>query len=42
MLDDFISDRSLLKHMVNETITLKKIGYYNGAYECVKLAVNKK
>jgi hypothetical protein len=38
MLDSLISDKSLLKHMINRINTLKKEGYYNGAYECVKLA----
>lgn len=39
MLDDFIKDKQLLKHMVEETNKLKQMGYYDGAYECVKLAV---
>lgn len=39
MLDDFIKDKSLLLHMIEETLRLKEAGYYDGAYECVKLAV---
>ncbi|MCQ2087719.1 MAG: hypothetical protein MJZ37_06605 [Bacilli bacterium] len=39
MLDDFIHDKSLLLHMIEETEKMKELGLYNGAYECVKLAV---
>lgn len=39
MLSDFINDKELLKHMIEETNHLKQMGYYDGAYECVKLAV---
>ena len=41
MLDRLISDKDLIKHMVNRINSLNKEGYYNGGYECVKLAVGK-
>lgn len=41
MLDDFISDKALLKNMNEQILRLNKMGLYNGAYECVKLATKK-
>lgn len=36
---DYIrKDRALLKQMIKEITRLKEAGYYDGAYECVKLA----
>jgi UDP-N-acetylglucosamine:LPS N-acetylglucosamine transferase len=42
MLDRLLSDKEILSHMVCEINRLKEAGYYNGAYECVKLAVGEK
>ena len=42
MLDRLLSDKEILAHMVSEINRLKASGYYNGAYECVKLAVGDK
>ena len=42
MLDRLLSDKEILAHMVSEINRLKASGYYNGAYECVKLAVGEK
>ena len=39
MLDRLIEDREIIAHMANEITKLKAQGYYDGAYECVKLAV---
>ena len=39
MLDRLLSDREILSHMCDAINKLKSEGYYNGAYECVKLAV---
>ena len=39
MLDRLISDREIIAHMAETIDQLKEQGYYNGAYECVKLAV---
>ena len=41
MLDRLISDKELIPHMCDRIDELKKQGHYNGAYECVKLAVGK-
>ena len=41
MLDRLISDKELIPHMCDRIVELKKQGHYNGAYECVKLAVGK-
>lgn len=41
MLDRLISDKELIPHMCDRIDELKKEGHYNGAYECVKLAVGK-
>ena len=42
MLDRLISDKELIPHMCDQIDALKKMGHYNGAYECVKLAVGEK
>ena len=39
MLDNLILDREIIPHMCDRIDVLKKAGFYNGAYECVKLAV---
>ena len=39
MLDRLIEDREILIHMTKAIDHLKARGYYDGAYECVKLAV---
>ncbi len=39
MLDRLIEDREIIAHMADEITRLKAQGYYDGAYECVKLAV---
>ena len=41
MLDKVISDKELIPHLCDRIDGLKKAGHYNGAYECVKLAVGK-
>ncbi|MBQ7164533.1 MAG: hypothetical protein IJR61_04320 [Clostridia bacterium] len=41
MLDRLISDREIIPHMCDEIDKLKESGYYNGAYECVRLAAGK-
>lgn len=41
MIDKFINDKELYRHIVERINELKTTGYYNGGYECVKLAVNK-
>ena len=41
MFDRLISDKDLIPQMCDRIDELKKIGHYNGAYECVKLAVGK-
>ncbi len=38
-LDKLISDREIIPHMLDRIETLKKQGYYDGGYECVRLAV---
>ena len=38
MLDRLLQDPEILVHMCNRIDELKKTGYYDGAYECVKLA----
>ena len=42
MLDRLISDKEIISHMVEQINKLKASGYYDGAYECVKLAVGDK
>ncbi len=39
MLSRLIEDREIIAHMADEITRLKAQGYYDGAYECVKLAV---
>ena len=39
MLDTIINDGEIISHMVDAINKLHESGYYNGAYECVKLAV---
>ena len=41
MLDKLISDKEIIPHLCDQIDYLKKIGHYNGAYECVKLATKK-
>ena len=38
MLDKILSDKELIPHLCDQIDYLKKIGHYDGAYECVKLA----
>ena len=42
MLDKLLSDKEIILHLCDQIDELKKNGHYNGAYECVKLAVGKK
>ena len=42
MLDRLLSDKEILIHMCGKISELKKQGFYDGAYECVKLAVKGK
>ena len=42
MLDKILSDKEIIPHLCDQIDYLKKIGHYDGAYECVKLAVGKK
>ena len=39
MLDNLLLDREIIPAMCDRIDILKKAGFYNGAYECVKLAV---
>lgn len=39
MLDNLLLDREIIPAMCDRIDVLKKAGFYNGAYECVKLAV---
>ena len=39
MLDRLLSDREILSHFCDQIDALKQSGFYNGAYECVRLAV---
>lgn len=41
-LDRLISDKEIIPHICDRIDELKKQGHYNGAYECVKLAVGLK
>ena len=41
MLDRVIQDKELIPHLCDRIDDLKEAGHYNGAYECVKLAVGK-
>jgi hypothetical protein len=40
MLDTLVNDREIIAHMADAITKLKADGYYDGAYECVKLAVS--
>ena len=42
MLDRLINDKEIIPHMCDRIDELKKQGHYDGAYECVKLAVGQK
>ena len=42
MLSRLINDKDILSHFVHRINELKSQGYYNGGYECVKLAVKGK
>lgn len=42
MIDTFISDKELFRHIVERINELKATGYYDGGYECVRLAVKGK
>lgn len=42
MIDRLLSDKEILAHMVERINVLKSQGAYDGAYECVKLAIKKK
>ena len=42
MLDKILSDKEIIPHLCDQIDYLKKIGHYNGAYECVKLATGEK
>ncbi|MBQ9485811.1 MAG: hypothetical protein IJU83_03125 [Clostridia bacterium] len=39
MIDTFIGDKELYCHILDRIDELKKTGYYDGGYECVRLAV---
>lgn len=41
MLDRLISDKEILIHICHQIDKLKDQGYYDGAYECVRLATKK-
>ncbi|MBP5694992.1 MAG: hypothetical protein J6X03_06135 [Bacilli bacterium] len=41
MLDKLITDKEIIPHLCDQIDYLKKIGHYDGAYECVKLATRK-
>ncbi len=42
MLDKILSDEDIIPHLCDRIDELKKQGYYDGAYECVKLASGQK
>ena len=42
MLDRLINDKEIIPHMCDSIVELKKMGHYDGAYKCVKLAVEGK
>ena len=42
MLDKILADKELIPHLCDQIDYLKKIGHYDGAYECVKLAAGLK
>ncbi len=39
MLEYLLKDKEITNHMIDRINVLKQQGYYNGAYECVRLAV---
>lgn len=41
MLDKVLADKEILSHICDRITELKMQGYYNGAYECVRLATGK-
>ena len=41
MIDTVIRDKELYSHMTHRIDELKKTGYYDGGYECVRLATGK-
>lgn len=41
MIDRVLEDKEIFVHMVEQISKLKTEGYYDGAYQCVKLAVGK-
>ena len=41
MLDKILMDREILPHLCDRITELKAQGYYDGAYECVRLAAGK-
>ena len=41
MIDTFLNDKELYCHILDRINELKKSGYYDGGYECVKLASGK-
>ena len=41
MIDRLIADKEILIHMCRRINDMKRNGDYNGAYECVKLAVGR-
>ena len=42
MFDKILADKELIPHICDQIDYLKKIGHYDGAYECVKLAAGLK
>ena len=42
MFDRLLTDKDILAHMCDRIDELKKTGYYDGAYECVRLAAGEK
>ncbi|MBQ4444298.1 MAG: hypothetical protein II896_06575 [Clostridia bacterium] len=42
MFDRLLSDKDILTHMCDRIDELKRTGYYDGAYECVRLAAGLK
>ena len=41
-LDKLVSDKEIIPHLCDKIDFLKSQGYYNGAYECVRLAAGKR
>ena len=41
MLDKLLNDNEILPHLCDRITELKAQGYYDGAYECVRLATGK-